>query len=107
MAITDETIEYVAALAKLDLTDEEKERAKKDLGNIIGYVDTMNQLDTTGIEPMSHVFAYHNVFRDGPCDKRNRTETIFWPMPLKRKTAVSKCRERLNSEERNRWRSQH
>ena len=32
MAITDETIEYVAALAKLDLTDEEKERAKKDLG---------------------------------------------------------------------------
>ena len=62
MAITDETIEYVAALAKLDLTDEEKERAKKDLGNIIGYVDTMNQLDTTGIEPMSHVFAYHNVF---------------------------------------------
>ena len=64
MAITDETIEYVAALAKLDLTDEEKERAKKDLGNIIGYVDTMNQLDTTGIEPMSHVFAYHNVFRE-------------------------------------------
>ena len=59
MAITDETIEYVAALAKLDLTDE-----KKDLGNIIGYVDTMNQLDTTGIEPMSHVFAYHNVFRE-------------------------------------------
>ena len=51
-------------LAKLDLTDEEKERAKKDLGNIIGYVDTMNQLDTTGIEPMSHVFAYHNVFRE-------------------------------------------
>ena len=64
MAITDETIEYVAALAKLDLTDEEKERAKKDLGNIIGYVDTMSQLDTTGIEPMSHVFAYHNVFRE-------------------------------------------
>ena len=64
MAITDETIEYVAALAKLDLTDEEKERAKKDLGNIIGYVDTMNQLDTTGIEPMSHVFPVNNVFRE-------------------------------------------
>lgn len=40
MAITDETIEYVAALAKLDLTDEEKERAKKDLGQyyrLCGY----------------------------------------------------------------------
>ena len=49
MAITDETIEYVAALAKLDLTDEEKERAKKDLGNIIGYVDTMYRADVSCI----------------------------------------------------------
>lgn len=64
MAITDATIEYVAALAKLHLTDEEKARAKADLGNIMDYVDTMNQLDTTGIPPMSHVFAYNNVFRE-------------------------------------------
>ena len=55
MAITDETIEYVAALAKLDLTDEEKERAKKGIGNIIGYVDTIDEVDTTGSERMAHV----------------------------------------------------
>lgn len=53
MAITDETIEYVAALAKLELTDEEKERAKKDLGNIIGYVDTMPDLTATLIQQVS------------------------------------------------------
>lgn len=64
MTITEETIEYVAKLAKLELSDEEKERAKKDLGSILNYIDTMNELDTTGIEPMSHVFPIKNVFRE-------------------------------------------
>ncbi|QHQ61277.1 Asp-tRNA(Asn)/Glu-tRNA(Gln) amidotransferase subunit GatC [Anaerocolumna sedimenticola] len=64
MAITDETIEYVAALAKLDLSGEEKEKAKKDLGSILAYMDTMNELNTDHIEPMSHVFPIRNVFRE-------------------------------------------
>lgn len=64
MTITDETIDYVAILAKLDLSNEEKEKAKKDLSSILGYVDTMNELDTENIEPMSHVFPIKNVFRD-------------------------------------------
>jgi len=64
MAITDKTIDYVAALAKLDLTAEEKARAREDLGNIIDYVDKMNELDVTGVEPMSHVLGCSNVFRE-------------------------------------------
>lgn len=64
MNITDETIEYVAALAKLELNREEKEKAKKDLGSILEYMDTMNELNTDNIEPMSHVFPVKNVFRD-------------------------------------------
>ena len=84
MAITDETIEYVAALAKLDLTDEEKERAKKDLGNIIGYVDTMNQLDTTGIEPMSHVFPVQNVFREDVVTNGDNKEKTLANAPLRK-----------------------
>lgn len=64
MAITDETIEYVAALAKLDLSGEEKEKARKDLGSILSYMDTMNELDTDHIEPLSHVFPIRNVFRE-------------------------------------------
>ena len=64
MAITDETIDYVAALAKLNLSGEEKEKAKKDLGSILAYMDTMNELDTEHIEPMSHVFPIRNVFRE-------------------------------------------
>lgn len=64
MEINDKVIDYVAALAKLELSEEEKERGKKDLGNILQYMDTMNELDTEGIEPMSHAFPLHNVFRE-------------------------------------------
>lgn len=63
-SITDETIQYVAALAKLALSDEEKQQAKKDMAEMLDYIDRLNELDTTGIEPMSHVFPVNNVFRE-------------------------------------------
>ncbi|MCD8014240.1 MAG: Asp-tRNA(Asn)/Glu-tRNA(Gln) amidotransferase subunit GatC [Lachnospiraceae bacterium] len=62
--ISDETIEYVGILAKLELSDEEKEQAKKDIGRMLDYVDKLNELDTSGVEPMSHVFPVNNVFRE-------------------------------------------
>lgn len=62
--ITEETIEYVGILAKLELTGEEKEQAIRDMGNMLDYMDLMGELDTTGIEPMSHVFPVQNVFRE-------------------------------------------
>ena len=62
--ISDETIEYVGILAKLELNEEEKERAKKDMGEMLHYIDKLNELDTAGIEPMSHVFPVQNVFRE-------------------------------------------
>ena len=62
--ITDETIEYVGILAKLELSDEEREQAKKDMGRMLDYIDKLNELDTSGVEPMSHVFPVKNVFRE-------------------------------------------
>ena len=62
--ISDETIEYVGILAKLELSDEEKEAAKSDMGRMLDYIDKLNELDTNGVEPMSHVFPVHNVFRE-------------------------------------------
>lgn len=62
--ITDETIDYVGILAKLELSEEEKEQAKKDMANMLDYIDMLNELDTEGVEPMSHVFPVHNVFRE-------------------------------------------
>ena len=54
--IDDATIEYVGILAKLELSGEEKEQAKKDMESMLDYVDKLNELDTSSVEPMSHVF---------------------------------------------------
>ncbi|MBR1930115.1 MAG: Asp-tRNA(Asn)/Glu-tRNA(Gln) amidotransferase subunit GatC [Lachnospiraceae bacterium] len=62
--IDDETIEYVGILAKLELSEEEREQAKKDMGSMLDYIDKLGELDTTDIEPMSHVFPVQNVFRE-------------------------------------------
>ncbi len=62
--ISDETIEYVGILAKLELSGEEKERAKKDMADMLDYIDQLSELDTTDVEPMSHIFPLHNVFRE-------------------------------------------
>lgn len=62
--ISDETIDYVGILAKLELSGEEKEQAKKDMANMLNYIDKLNELDTEGVEAMSHVFPVNNVFRE-------------------------------------------
>ncbi len=75
--ISDETIEYVGILAKLELSEQEKEDAKADMEKMLDYIDTLNELDTGGIEPMSHVFPIHNVFReDVPSDHDGSAEAL-------------------------------
>ena len=62
--ISDETIEYVGILAKLELSDEDKENAKKDMASILDYIVKLGELDTEGVEPMSHIFPVQNVMRE-------------------------------------------
>lgn len=62
--ITLEDVEYVAGLAQLTLDDEAKQRLLKEMGDILAYVDKLNELDTDGIEPMMHVLDISNVFRE-------------------------------------------
>lgn len=79
--ISDETIEYVGILAKLELSDEEKEQAKKDMANMLDYIDTLNELDTSGVEPMSHVFPVSNVFREDVVTNGDDREEILANAP--------------------------
>ena len=62
--ITGETVEYVGILAQLDLTAEEKEQAGKDMSQMLDYIDQLNELDTDGVEPMTHILPEVNVFRE-------------------------------------------
>ena len=79
--ISDETIEYVGILAKLELSDEEKEQAKKDMANMLDYIDTLNELDISGVEPMSHVFPVNNVFREDVVTNGDDREEILANAP--------------------------
>lgn len=85
--ISDETIEYVGILAKLELSEEEKEKAKEDLGNMLDYIDKLNELDTAGVEPMSHVFPVNNVFREDVVTNDDEYEKILSNAPEKKDRA--------------------
>ncbi len=79
--ISDETIEYVGILAKLELSDEEKKQAKKDMGSMLDYIDKLGELDTTGVEPMSHVFPVQNVFREDTVTNGDTRDEILRNAP--------------------------
>lgn len=82
--ISDETIEYVGILAKLELSSEEKEQAKKDMGRMLDYIDMLNNLDTENVEPMSHVFPVHNVFREDVVANGDEREKILANAPAEK-----------------------
>ena len=82
--ISDETIEYVGILAKLLLAEEEREQAKKDIGRMLDYIDKLNELDTTGVEPMSHAFAVENVFREDEVTGGDGSEEMLRNAPARK-----------------------
>ncbi len=82
--ISDETMEYVGILAKLELSAQEKEAAKSDMEKMLDYIDTLNELDTSGVEPMSHVFPVHNVFREDVVTNGDNQEQTLANAPLRK-----------------------
>lgn len=79
--ISDETIEYVGILAKLELSEEEKEQAKKDMKSMLDYIDKLNELDTENVEPMSHIFPVNNVFREDVVTNKDDRDNILKNAP--------------------------
>ena len=64
MMITDDLVEYLEELGKIHLNPDEKAQTKEDLQKILAYMDTLSELDTDCVEPMSHAFSDENVFRE-------------------------------------------
>ncbi len=63
MAVTLKDVDYVAMLARLEFSEQEKQKLVHDLNEILRYVDQLNTLDTQNVEPLSHVIELGNVFR--------------------------------------------
>lgn len=64
MKITKEQVEYVAHLARLDFSEKEKEKFTSQLNDILMYMEKLNEVDTTGVEPETHAITLMNAFRE-------------------------------------------
>ncbi len=80
--ITIKDVEHVAKLARLELTEEEKEIYTKQLGDVLKYVDQMNEVDTSNIKPMSHAVDFVNVMRDDNVVMEQTKEELMANAPL-------------------------
>ena len=63
MAVTVEDVRRVANLARLQFSDDEEEKLVLELNRILQYMEKLNELDTDGVEPTSHVVPMVNAFR--------------------------------------------
>ena len=64
MKLSTQDVKYVAKLARLEVTEQEKEKFTAQLNDILLYIDQLNELDTAGVKPMTHAIAVTNAFRE-------------------------------------------
>ena len=81
MKITEKEVRYVAGLANLTLTEQEIAKLQTDLDGILGHMDSLNEVDTTGVEPMSQV-----LFDAGETATLRPDQTV---VPLDNKAALA------------------
>ena len=81
MNIGMDMVDYIAELSRLELQAGEKQAMTAQLEQIIAYMDVLNKLDTTGVEPMSHVFPVKNVLREDQVSPSQHREELLAGSP--------------------------
>jgi aspartyl-tRNA(Asn)/glutamyl-tRNA(Gln) amidotransferase subunit C len=81
MAISRDEVQHVAQLARLSFSDEEEERMAKEMSQILDHFEKLDELDTSGVPPMSHVLDVTNVFREDNIEERIDQEQALEPAP--------------------------
>ena len=82
MEINDALIDKLAHLSRLEFKDDEKQEIRKELEQMIGFIDKLNELDTTGVEPLLHMSENVNVFRSDEVKGELKKEDVFKNAPL-------------------------
>ncbi|HEX72479.1 MAG TPA: Asp-tRNA(Asn)/Glu-tRNA(Gln) amidotransferase subunit GatC [Candidatus Hydrogenedentes bacterium] len=80
--ISTKDVEYVASLAQLELDEAAKERLVQEMGEILAYMDKLNELDTTNVEPMMHAMEMTNVFREDVLESSMPHEAALQNAPV-------------------------
>lgn len=83
MPIKKEDVKYIARLARLKLKDKEINYFAGQLGNIIDYIDQLKEVDTSSVEPTSHVLSIQNVFRKDVIKPSLKKDNVLKNAPSK------------------------
>ena len=86
MAVSLKDVEHIANLARLEFDEKEKQRLTHELNEILTYIEKLKELDTSDVEPLSHVIELNNVFRDDVVHPSLPTEEALKNAPAKKDT---------------------
>ncbi len=85
MKLTKDQVRHVAKLANLPLTSEEEEKYSEQLSKILEYIEQLNKVDTTGVEPTFNVSGQENVMRKDEAESSLSQEEVLQNAPKKEK----------------------
>lgn len=76
--VSEEEVKHIAELARIELTQEESERFAREISDVLGYVEQLQEVDTDQVEPVSQITGKKNVFReDNAVDSLQETKDIM------------------------------
>jgi aspartyl-tRNA(Asn)/glutamyl-tRNA(Gln) amidotransferase subunit C len=81
MSLSRDDVQHVAQLARLSFSEEEEARMADEMSQILDYVEKLNELDTSGVPPMSHVLDVTNVYREDDIEARIDQDQALAPAP--------------------------
>ena len=81
--INKDTVKYVAGLARISITEEQKDCLGNQLSKIIDYIDKLKETDTNGVEPLRGLYAQRNAFRQDEVQKSSSKENILDNSPAR------------------------
>jgi len=85
----DLNIDHVAKLARLALTPEEKTRYSAQLGDVLAYIETLKEVDVSGVEPTAHAFPLYNVWREDKAEPGLPVEKALMNAPAQKENMIS------------------
>ena len=83
MAVTKDQVKYIASLAKLEIPENQLDAFTKEMEQIIEFADSLNKIDTEGIEPTAHIQGIENVLRADSEPQQFNTEELLKNAPQK------------------------
>jgi aspartyl-tRNA(Asn)/glutamyl-tRNA(Gln) amidotransferase subunit C len=83
MEVTDQLIDHLAHLSRLQFSDTEKQELKTDLQKMISFVEKLQEVDTTGIAPLTHMGSSDNALRDDEVKGMISREEVLLNAPVK------------------------